>query len=226
MRAMLCRHGVAILPDPQPCREGAVKAVEHEGTAGQTAHLLPNPAFDDVTLSDQVPITITIDATDLADFGRGSAVAATFFGPESLAADKIQNEDFALAGVIETDDGGYPFGIVADGVTAKTFWSVRGSRIAAFAAYEALKRAICDGWRPEKGEATEIDPLIQKLAETIERRFGEDRSALLAAGAVPSKWDAAVFQQHAAKEHLWHQPPLLPVVLGPEGGRFLYDGVC
>src|SRR4051794_11072711 len=175
MRAMLCRHGIAVLPELETSNPAADNAEAKEATAEPPPQLLPNPGIEDSILSDQIPLTISINQSDLVDFHRGNAFAATFFGPESLAVDKIQNEDFALAGVIEADNGGFPFGIVADGVTSKTFWSARASRIAAFAAYEALKQALCDGWRPEKGDAGEIDPLVHKVAENIDRRFHEDR---------------------------------------------------
>src|SRR5262249_51640025 len=145
-------------------------------------------------------------------------------GPQSLEPDKVQNEDFALAGTIEADDGAFPFGIVADGVTSKTFWPARASRIAAFCAYEALKSAIAEGWRPERGDAAEVDLLLQKVADSIERGFAQDRSALHEAQAVPSKWDEAVYRQHADKQQFWYQTTLLLAVLGPKGGWFVFCG--
>src|SRR5262249_31051989 len=130
MLAFLRRHGVAVGVEPTNGGEDSVC-----GREANDLHSLPNPFLDDPKISDEIPITIPLTIADLHGLSRGGALAVTIFGPASLAGDKSQNEDFALAGTVERQGVAYSFGIVADGVTSKTFWSARASRLAAFAAF-------------------------------------------------------------------------------------------
>ena len=68
MRARLCRHGIAVLPEPEMSDQ---VAADPHAPAERAARFLPNPEFKDSIL-DQVPISIPINEHDLADFGRGN----------------------------------------------------------------------------------------------------------------------------------------------------------
>src|SRR5205807_6855994 len=126
MLALIRKHGIAIALD-------SADAVSPGSNVAQRSDLrtLPNSTILDEDAPNERPITVPLQPADLADFGRGNSFAVTYFGPKSLAADKSLNEDFALAGVIDGHDEELSFGIVADGVTTKTFWPARSSRIAA-----------------------------------------------------------------------------------------------
>ena len=215
MRAYLRRHGIAIEPN----------SADHQASAADGAlHLLPNSAAADLPVEDRVPIHLHLECDDLSNFERGECYAVTHFGPAGLASDKAQNEDFALAGVIDGPNGPVSFGIVADGVTSKTFWAARASRLATFAAYETVKACVAVGWQPALGGPEEIDPFVQRLCETIEQRFLEDRAALVSADATPLTWDATLYRRHRNQPTFWYQTTLLVVVIGASGGWFVFCG--
>ena len=217
MRAYLRRHGIAIEPN---------SADEHPAAGGANGGLLylPNSAVTDPPVADSVRLRLHLDCADLSNFARGACYAVTHFGPAGLASDKAQNEDFALAGVIDGRNGPVSFGIVADGVTSKTFWAARASRLATFASYETVKACVEQGWQPARGDAEEIDPFVQRLCETIEQRFLEDRAALLSADVAPLTWDAALYRQHRDRLAFWYQTTLLVVVIGSSGGWLVFCG--
>jgi len=217
MRAYLRRHGIAIEPNSAGEDLGA-------GGANGGLHYLPNSAVADPPVADSVPLRLQLDCADLSNFARGACYAVTHFGPASLASDKAQNEDFALAGVIDGRNGPVSFGIVADGVTSKTFWAARASRLATFASYETVKACVEQGWQPARGDAEEIDPFVQRLCETIEQRFLEDRAALVSADVAPLTWDAALYRQHRDRLAFWYQTTLLVVVIGSSGGWLVFCG--
>jgi hypothetical protein len=220
MLAFLHRHGVSLVHRPTDADD----LIQSDQIAGQR-FLLPNPAVDDPEIPHQIPIDIGVTPTDLSDFGRGGSFAVTFFGPESLSPDKIQNEDFALAGTIETTDGPLSFGIIADGVTSKTFWAARGARIAAFAAYETIKEfSVIKNWQPSQSNSAEIDPVLDELCVRLDKRFREDREKLIKAHLTPPNWHAAVFGEHSDKLTLWYQTTLLIAVIGRRGGWFVHCG--
>ena len=219
MLALICKHGIAIARD-------SADAASLGSSIAQRSDLsaLPNSTIPDEDAPNEHPITVALQPADLADFGRGNSFAVTYFGPKSLAADKTLNEDFALAGVVDGRDEKLSFGIVADGVTTKTFWPARSSRIAAFAGYEVLKRFARDGWSPKQGTADDIGPFLNALCETVNRRFDQDRKRLREAGAVPTRWDAKLFEQHSERTGFWYQTTLLLVVIGRAGGWLLFCG--
>jgi hypothetical protein len=217
MLALVRKHGIAIARDDADA--ASLKAAQRPDLEA-----LPNSIIADEDAPDEPPIGLALQPADLADFGRGNSFAVTYFGPASLAADKSVNEDFALAGVVDGRDGQLSFGIVADGVTSRTFWPARSSRIAAFAAYEVVKRFARDGWVPKQGTADEVRPFLDALCETINRRFDEDRIALRESGAVPARWDAKVFEQHGDRADFWYQTTLLLAIVGPTGGWLLLCG--
>jgi Protein phosphatase 2C len=216
MFALLRRHGVAVYltSDANDQSESVVRP----------PILLPYPMLDDPEVKDRVPLKLSLDEVDLTNFGRGGSFAVSFFGPDSLASDKVQNEDFALAGVIDAPAGSFPFGIVADGVTSKTFWSARASRLATFAAYGTIKSLLLEGWEPAAGDVGQVDLLTQRLSESIDRHFLEDRDALIGTDAIPVNWNEALYRQYADRLLFWYQTTLLLVVLGPKGGWFIFCG--
>jgi hypothetical protein len=219
MLARIRKHGIAIDRDLADATAATLKVA-------QTSHLdtLPNSIISDEDAPNEPPLTLALQGIDLADFGRGNSFAVTYFGPASLATDKTVNEDFALAGVIDGRDEKLSFGIVADGVTTKTFWPARASRIAAFAGYEVVKRFAREGWLPQRGTADEVGPFLDALCQAVNRQFDEDRKRLRETGAVPTRWDAKLFERHSEKTDFWYQTTLLVAVIGRAGGWLVFCG--
>jgi hypothetical protein len=216
MFAFLRMHGVVMKSERDNGSDLESPSIEY---------YLPNQNSEDPPGVDQLPIVLPgITAKNMVDFGKGGCHAATFFGPAALAADKNQNEDFALAGTIENASGPLTFGIVADGVSTKTFWPARASRIAAFTAYETLSDFVSRGWTPEKSDITEIRPLIVNLCSRLQDRFSVDRHDLLTSDSHPIGWNPELFTQHRDRKELWYQTTLLLTVLGPKGGWFIFCG--
>jgi len=65
---------------------------------------------------------------------------------------------------------------------------------------------------------------VQRLCETIEQRFLEDRAALVSADVAPMTWDAALYRQHRDRLAFWYQTTLLVVVIGSSGGWLVFCG--
>jgi Protein phosphatase 2C len=157
------------------------------------------------------------DVTGLWHVDGLPATAATYFGPSDQ--DKLSNQDFALAGRIACKNhGDLTFVAVADGVSQRTFWPERASRLACMVAYKTLRRMLA-GQGADNLQFLR-SWLVQDLRATLER----ERDVLLAADVVPPGWDEPLYRRLMHRRELWFNSTLLIAFLGLNSGGLVYAG--
>ncbi len=157
-----------------------------------------------------------IDAFQNADTAGASAV--THFGPAKQ--DKTSNEDFALAATFVAGGRRYAFASVADGVSTKTFWPDRSSRLACLAAYRAFRRRAADAdvLSPEW-----IDSIRHELGPRLQSAFQADRACV--DGVVsPPGWSEGLYQRNRDVERYWYNTTLLAALVNETAGMILWSG--
>jgi len=129
--AFVCRTGLLLRK-----RNGAEKGLVDPGTLlGPNVDVVLLSSSTDDYIVDTVPLAITLREEEVADLRQttDTIAAATAFGPDGQ--EKASNEDFALASCGKDAAGrDVAIGIVADGVSTKTFWPARSARIATLVA--------------------------------------------------------------------------------------------
>lgn len=217
------REGVFI-PDAglEPSRLRAANSIlEHSLVSDSEGCLLPFGRLQDKLLG-QPPLAVNITGDDIEtvlDGERHGVLAATIFGPPQ---EKMQNEDFALAGVIKDHLGRkHAFAAVADGVTTGVFWAERASRLAAFAALKVCRTYLIQG-----GGYTENDiaTLRDNLIGGLQNVLAADRDRLIANGTVPNDWDHDLYRRYIDRLEAWYQTTLLIALVGENGGLILWSG--
>lgn len=155
---------------------------------------------------------------------RTRALAATHFGPPGQ--DKMDNEDFALAAHFTGADGtDWAVAVVADGVSTKTFWASRASRLAAFACLRAARRWAIQASAAQRPFSDAGVALLESgVKHEIRAAFCRDREHLVASGACPPSWKPDLYQRRINESALWYSTTLLAVVGGPGGAAVLICG--
>lgn len=196
----------------------AVVDADHRG------FFLPDSESWDDGFLDQPEIAIQLsdeEIRELCDPAR--PVALTHFGP--WPQDKVSNQDFALSARIGGAASSWGFAAVADGVSLKTFWPERASRIASLVAYKFFREKIQAGrLEVEEPSPTFLKSLATELSQHLEQALKEDRGQLEQAGNVPSTFTPEVFQEKIEDLKLWYNTTLLVALFGPRQGLVLYAG--
>jgi hypothetical protein len=217
----VCRDGVLI---PFPAMHASLIDWRRLGDAAvDDLHglLLPRCRGTD-TLVAQPPLAFRPRLAEIAAIQAAETAgvrAASIFGPRQ---EKVCNEDFALAATFGPRDQPYAFAAVADGVTTRTFWPERSSRIACFTAL----RTAMDELRAATGDftATQVDRFRAKLAAALERALIDDQALLTAQEAVPADWNSAQYHRHRGRREFWYNSTLVMALVGPAAGFALWAG--
>ncbi|MBB6255407.1 protein phosphatase 2C domain-containing protein [Nitrospirillum iridis] len=216
-----CQHGMIAI-DRQVASQVLESLQPLGGRVTQTnGYLLPGCRSEDVILN-QPALPITLDFNELMELigaGDGWPVAATCYGPPQ---DKSRNEDSALSAVIPGAGATrYAFAAVADGVSTRTFWSERASRLACLAAFKVIRSMILDS----TFDAPDFAPsLRKKLATTVLEALKMDQSIIREKKATPPDWSPELYQRHINRDEFWYNSTLLVSCLGHERGVAFWVG--
>jgi outer membrane protein OmpA-like peptidoglycan-associated protein len=152
-----------------------------------------------------------------------NAIAATSYGP--IEQDKKNNEDYALSGIITSRENvSWAFAAVSDGVSTKTFWANRTSRIASLAAYQAFYRFIVEEDCVFDGE-TDLEKFREYLVSHIIASLRKDQEVLNSDSRfTPLNWKTELYEKYKNRDEFWYNATLLCACLGPEFGIVLYAG--
>lgn len=172
----------------------------------------------------QPPLPLPLDPAELDELcDTGRQAAATVFGPERQ--DKDSNQDFALAARLAGADGtSYALAIVADGVSTKTLWAERASRLACIAAYKFVRRWLARHAMPFAEEALSREGAFRVgLVEEMREAFVADRRLLNALRHVSPAWSPAIYGSVMDDDRLWYNTTLVLACLG--GARGVYVSI-
>lgn len=231
----------ATTPDSRPegapvyvCKEGVLIPFARRApsleTAGKRPADLPVSPLDGLLLpgcrtSDrlraQPPLSIRPNLAELYAILQAEPCglrAASIFGPPQ---EKHDNEDFALTAAISTENGPCLFAAVADGVSTRTFWPQRASRIACFTALRVFMRHASGS--PDLGEAS-LRSLRQQLISALTDELAADKRLLIKARTVPADWNPDTYRKHQAKLNYWYNTTLLVAFASPAGLLLFWSG--
>ncbi|MBP2227674.1 hypothetical protein J2847_000956 [Azospirillum agricola] len=203
-------------------RQGTPVEVEVEVEASGGALLLPRCRNRDRVLP-QPPLALRLYGHEVAELSGGVAggpFAITCFGPEQ---DKSRNEDAALSAVIRGKDGDvYSFAAVADGVSTRTFWAERASRLACVAAYRATRTFL---WEHGLSVAGVREHFPGHLARVVRAALHSDRDWLRSMPDVsPPDWAPDLYRRYEERDDFWYNSTLLVTCLGRECGLVYWVG--
>jgi hypothetical protein len=209
------------------CREGLrvdrriVEADNSLGDGGQS-YFLPDPSINDEEVLKEPSLAPRLTDEEICELTSPHpkiAVAATFTGPPQ---DKTQNQDFSLTAVLRGPrNEPWAFATVADGVSTKTFWPARASRISALTAFQTVRRAICSGF---DGSDEQLDKLRHDLANNLLRNLRRDQELLQKKEFHPQGWAPNVYRDYIGHSEYWYNSTLLAACLGPREGFVLWAG--
>ncbi len=201
---------------PVPARNGLALVEKDE-----RGFFLPDSDSKDELLR-QPPLPLELEEAELKELTDPRRPAAfTDFGPQGQ--DKASNQDFALSALIpDTSGNQWIFAAVADGVSGKTFWPERSSRIACLVAYRVFRQHVREeGLDHSKPPTT----LRTTLATKIRHLFEKDRDGILEyPDLLPSTFAKEQYEKRKSDDALWYNSTLLCAVLGPETGLILWAG--
>lgn len=221
-KAAKMRTVLASLPDIQaPVAQPVLTFVGKTGVLWREASGRQKAQFEGDRAFDQPPLAISLTTDDLAAFAAAegaNALSATHFGPADQ--DKASNEDAALAASFDEGSSRFSFACVSDGVSTKTFWPERASRLAALVAYKVCRRRVAD---PDVLSPAWIETVREELAGALRAAFLADRNALLR-GPSPSGWTEAMYQRYREQDRFWYNTTLVLSLVGPTGGMALWSG--
>ena len=195
-----------------------------DASSASKAFYIPNRQQKEFPLSQpRLPFELSNDeVSELISQHSRHAIAATIIGPPD---DKGSNQDFALSAVIRgPGDRPWVFAAVADGVSLKTFWPERSSRIAALVAFQVVRRLIKKGFDVTDSD---LNSLRSELAAGLRKAFRRDQEMLLRQENVeiqPQCFNRQTFLENRHNDTLWYNSTLLFACLGPEQGFLLYAG--
>jgi hypothetical protein len=222
-------------PEPQEswlcftCREGLW--VTHrttwqsrgKGGNGGPGYFLPDLTLTSDRVLQEPPLSLTLTDREIAEVltpHQRLAVAATSFGPPQ---DKLSNEDFALSAVIQGPEcRPWAFATVADGVSIKTFWAARASRLSALAAFRVVSKAVHAGFGCDDQQLNDLrEKLVRELRETLRR----DQEILKESVRLyPQGWDPNLYKSFIKNDTYWYNSTLLVACIGPVEGFLLWAG--
>jgi hypothetical protein len=210
-----------------PCKEGLQIKLP-----AQFTFYLPLHVIED-RITDIIPLSVEIDENEVCELRREwsqeenvSVIAATHYGPPPPIQDKSENQDFSLSAIIRDPKGReWAYVSVADGVSTRTFWPARASRIACIVAYQVIRRFIlenCD--RPDQQNQSLFENLRGQLGVELQNYLKRDQANLKEAGIAPASWSAETYKKFIERDQLWYNSTLLLALLGPQYGLVLYAG--
>lgn len=186
-------------------------------------YILPNPESQDLYLRQpKLPIQLSVqELEELLHPHRPAAV--THYGPDERQ-DKASNQDFALSALIQDGNGdSWSFAAVADGVSTKTFWPERASRVACLVAYKFFRSQIRQGRLVQEDS---YQHLRGELAQALKESLEKDRDALhpQSRTVIPPTYSASAYQERIDDRELWYNTTLLISLFGPKGGLVYWAG--
>lgn len=221
---LCCHEGMAAVraEHAEPLWRDARRGAPVEITGSDTAVLLPRCRKKDMVLP-QPPLALRLrghEVAELSDAMAGGPFAITCFGPEQ---DKSRNEDAALSAIIRGPDGSaFSFAAVADGVSTRTFWAERASRLACIAAYRAVRTFL---WDHEFSDAGVRRHFAARLTEWVRSALRSDRDWLRSMPEVsPPDWAPDLYRRYAGRDDFWYNSTLLVTCLGPLCGLAYWVG--
>ena len=182
-------------------------------------------------LAGEPPIALQLRADQIEEIGTETlpdvplrATAATAFGPDGQD-NKVQNEDFAVASCAMRACG-EPWAIaaLADGVSAKTFWGGRASRIAGLVAWQVVCEWLDVHGGPTRPPDAAIRELISTLTDEVVQAYLRDQVVLRVAGTTPGRWSPAAYSRFRERDALWFNTSLQIGMLGLRWGLVLHCG--
>lgn len=212
----VCREGVF-----WPGGDGLARGLQgHDEVDAQRGVLQPRCRFRD-RLDAQPPLAFRLQADERQYLNQADEVgvrAATVFGPPQ---EKSCNQDFALAAHITIPERHHVFAAVADGVTTRTFWPERSSRLACFAALRTCVSHVRDG---HGLETEDVERLRDALVATLTRTLQEDHDVLLRSGVPPADWDPDLYRRRRDGLEFWYASTLIIALAGPDAAMVLWAG--
>ena len=184
------------------------------------------PDGEEDRVLDQPALPMGLTREELAELCHPERpVAITHFGPASQ--DKESNQDFALSALIhDSESRPWRFAAVADGVSGKTFWPERSSRIACLSAYRFFRGWISDS-KADADQSRESlrEGLVNGLVSRLRDDLREDKVAMGAReNYAPSTCSRQHYRTFQSRPDLWYNSTLLVAALGPRYGVVLWAG--
>lgn len=223
----VCYHGVFIvqqnsdswlrLQDRQQLGNGInVRPIEGE------SFFLPSSIKEDKIVED-VPLSIVLDNEEIKSFDLKpsknlNAYAATNYGSET-EQDKFSNEDFSLAAnILALNNKYYAFASVADGVSSKTFWSARSSRIVAFTTFKLISTLLKQNSFGKISHQQSLEKIKTLVKKHVLKALVNDKKLLLSKASYPSKSTIKFFDKHIDNDNIWYNTTLLFSFLNEDYG--------
>jgi hypothetical protein len=197
-----------------------------EQSTSSSIRVLPTGCIDgeSSTLDEvELPITFTDAEIDELETNRLDivvAISATAYGPKQQ--EKVANEDFALSAVIKGPEGEpWGFAAVSDGVSTRTFWAARTSRIACCTAYKVMRDFVRAG-----GELSDdaLDQIRAEIVDGLKKSFLKDQSRLRSTNIIPAGFTDAIYSEYIDRDEYWYNATLLVTLIGPPGGFIIWAG--
>ena len=210
-----------------PCAEGLRITLP-----AQSPQYLPLHIAEDME-TDSIPLSVELDEEEVCELRcqvskekNASVIAATHYGPPPPTQEKSENQDFSLSAIIRDQKSQeWAFVSVADGVSTKTFWPARTSRIACLVAYKVIRRFIldnCDGLGQQNQPL--LEDLRDQLGVELQNHLRLDQAALKKSDLTPASWSTETYKKFIERDQLWYNSTLLLALLGPLYGFVFYAG--
>ena len=203
-----------------------LKNIDFQVSRGEKEYLIPHDLkIDKIAESAPLPIQLTnyeIESIDSAE--KYNTYAATSFGP--LSNDKASNEDFTISSAFHVDDNDeevFRFVAVADGVSTKTLWPARASRIACLVTLRTVQREVL-----KRPDALSDNVFLEKLRDLVTKNIvsylQEDKKILIKGEYISSKSSEEFQTRSIDSEELWYNTTLLYSCLGNKSGFVVWIG--
>lgn len=221
--ALVCSNGVLLPNQTSVIFNPRLDWQQYQGRTVSAADgfLIPSGRESD-TLLCQPPLALKLNEGAIAALLRAEhdgVLAATILGPPQ---EKSRNEDFALAAsFLDRDGTHHGLVVVADGVTTKTFWPERASRIAALVALQVVAKYVEGG---PTYSVPEIDAFRQELSQKLQFALDLDRRWLSSYQSIPTEWSSESFNKYSMKGEYWYNSTLLLTVVSEKGAMILWTG--
>lgn len=222
---LVCEQGIAIpFPDSKTPTLDSLEVTTDE------AVLLPACRQRDKVLL-QPPLPVFLGVEDLKSLiaSEGNPSILPVATDMASGADKGRNEDFAVSAVFNYMDADpidpVYFMCVADGVSTKTFWAERASRIAALQSYKTVRDCISQPNLTALDNDWLLNDFIPKLTRDIQAALAADRETLKANSNIsPPQWSEQLYKQYFDRLEFWYSSTLVIFLSSPIGSFFLSTG--
>ena len=186
--------------------------------------LIPN-CRDSDELMLQPPLAVELSVDELAEIVAGMDAIAPVATDVAKKEENKRNEDFALSAALRSRDGNlWQFAAIADGVSNRTFWAERASRLACFVAFQTIRQAVVAEDFGTTNIETVIVNITEKMKTSIASVLRRDHAIISSVCAYPPEWDPDLYDRLSKRQELWYNSTLVTVVLGPETGFAFWCG--